>query len=147
MNRVTTSAVRRGDCKAELLEYFVYTNWRLLPERDIRRYIAPDHLIEIDTKAEVLQKRRALDCFKSQTTKFYPWQHRPNLTEALLDEVCRAPEMFLRYSPSFPDSAIFARARTWIRIAHAVEPILKGGKDRVRAFLDSHLNRCCENVP
>jgi LmbE family N-acetylglucosaminyl deacetylase len=137
VNRAATSLRLVGDCKAELFEYFVYSSWRLLPKQDIRRYVSPIHLFKVDIQAEAPLKRQALDCFKSQTTRFYQWQHRPNLTEALLDQVCRVPEVFLRYNPSFPDDLIFARANTWIRIVHQVEPALKRGKDRIVAFLHS----------
>jgi LmbE family N-acetylglucosaminyl deacetylase len=136
VNRVTTSVLQRGD-QVELFEYFVYTHWRLLPKRDIRRYIRPEQLIEIDIEAESARKRQALACFKSQTTRFYPWQHRPNLTDVLLDEVCRVPEVFLRYNPSFPDTTIFVRGDTCIRMAHVLEPALKREKDRIFALLHS----------
>lgn len=137
VNRVTTSIVRRGYCKAELFEYFVYANWQLLPKRDIRRYISPEHMLEVDIADETLQKRRALECFKSQTTRFYSWQHRANLTAAFLEEICRRPEVFLRYSASFPNAAIFIRATAWIHLVHAVEPPLKRSKDRLAVLLQS----------
>jgi len=137
VNRVATSVLQLGNCQAEMLEYFVYTNWRLLRKRDIRRYICPEHLIEIDIEAEASRKRRALACFKSQTTRFYAWQHRPILTQALLEDVCHTAEVFLKYNRSYPHAAIFAQASTWIRLAHILEPVLKRGKDRVWTLLHS----------
>jgi LmbE family N-acetylglucosaminyl deacetylase len=137
VNRAAMSLRQKGGYRAELLEYFVYSNWRLLPCQDIRRYIYRSHLIEITVGADCSTKRKALECFQSQTTKFYRWQKRPNLTQSLLDEVCRGPEFFLRYDPAYPDTLIFSRARTWIRLTHAVEPTLKKGKDRAVALLRS----------
>jgi LmbE family N-acetylglucosaminyl deacetylase len=137
VNRAAISLRQSRAYKAELFEYFVYSNWRLLPEQDIRRYISPLQLLEIDIKPEASLKRQALECFESQTTRFYPWQQRPNLTQSLLDQVCRSPEAFLRYDPALPGAAVFNRARAWIRLAHALEPPLKRGKDRAVALVRS----------
>jgi LmbE family N-acetylglucosaminyl deacetylase len=137
VNHAAVSLRTSGGSKAELFEYFVYSNWRLLPGRDIRKYISQLHLLKIDNEGEVATKRVALECFKSQTTRFYPWQQRPNLTRSLLNEICDSPEIFLRYDPKFPDAAIFKRARAWIRLAHVVEPALKRGKDRAVALVHS----------
>jgi hypothetical protein len=88
-----------------------------------------------------------LACYESQTTRFYPWQHRPNLTEALLDDVCRTPEVFLRYSPLFPGATVFSRANSWIRMAHVIEPALKRNKDRLSALLHSLSRDRHDNPP
>jgi hypothetical protein len=53
---------------------------------------------------------------------------------ALLDEVSRSPEIFLRYEPSFSGAEIFLGTRTWIRVAHRLEPFLKVHKDRAVAL-------------
>ena len=137
VNHAVVSLRSSGDSNAELFEYFVYSNWRLLPGGDIRKYISQLHLLKIESEGDMAAKRVALECFKSQTTRFYPWQQRPNLTGSLLDEICHSPEVFLRYDPAFPDTLIFSRGRNWIRFAHAVEPTLKKGKDRAVALLRS----------
>jgi LmbE family N-acetylglucosaminyl deacetylase len=135
VNRVMTAALRRGDYKADLLEYFVYYRSRLLPGGDIRKYIHPDHLIRIDIETVSINKRRALECFKTQTTRLYGWQDRPILSKALLDEECRNSELFLKYNPLFPATRIFTKAHTWIRFAHLIETPLKRRKDKIVALL------------
>lgn len=141
LNRVITTAHRQGLFQAELTEYFVYYRWRLLPEGDIRKYIYPQYLIEVKTEGVSAQKRAALDCFKSQTMKFYSWQTRPNLSSLLLDEVARTPELFLRYHPSVPGPAIFSRSIPWIRVAHRLEPLMKRKKDQAIALWQRGVGR------
>lgn len=135
VNRVTTATLRHVNPHATLCEYFVYYRWRLLRGGDVRTYIHPDHLIEIDIGAVATQKRQALACYTSQVTRFYPWQHRPVLTETLVHEVCQHPELFLKYEAHFPGATIFTKARTWIRLAHRYETSLKMAKDRAMARL------------
>jgi hypothetical protein len=77
------------------------------------------------------KKKKALHLFKSQTTRFYPWQARPNLTPQLIDEVCYSPEYFLKCDPSMPGAAIFSHSAFSIRLLHRLEPYLKAKKDRV----------------
>jgi LmbE family N-acetylglucosaminyl deacetylase len=134
LNHAITAACGWGAHQANLIEYFVYYRWRLLPGGDVRKYIYSQHLFEIDIQDVSAQKRAALDRFKSQTTQFYPWQTRPNLTPLLLDEVSQTPEWFLRYDASVPGPAVFSRATTWIRLAHRLEPLLKKNKDQVVAL-------------
>lgn len=124
-----------------LIEYFVYYQYQLLPSGDIRAYIDPRHLLEVDIEHVSAQKRAALEHFKTQTTRFYDWQTRPNLTSQLLDEVSHTPEFFLRYDASEPGPAVFARCATWIRIAHRLEPVLKKRKDQVVALANRALGR------
>jgi LmbE family N-acetylglucosaminyl deacetylase len=121
-------ALARSD--AVVHEYFVYWRWQLLARKDVRKYIGAEHILRVDLGGHAAEKRRALDCFRSQTTLFFDWQTRPILTEQRLSEICRAPELFLRYDPASPDLAIFPRLRTWIRFVHACEPRLKIWKDR-----------------
>jgi LmbE family N-acetylglucosaminyl deacetylase len=135
VNRATTDALRSGAVKARLSEYFVYHRWRLLRGGDIRKYVDSRHLVRIDIKTESLIKRQALNCFQSQTTKLFPWQDRPILSEKLLDEECDNPELFLRYDPAIPGPKVFTNARGWIRFAHLVETPLKKKKEACRALL------------
>lgn len=134
VNRATTAALQDAAFKGKLSEFFVYYRWRLLPARDIRKYIRPDHLIRINIQNESGTKRKALDCFRSQVTRLYSWQDRPILPRSSLEEVCRNPEVFLRYDSSWPGARIFARAHTWIRVVHLIETPLKKQKDKVRAL-------------
>jgi LmbE family N-acetylglucosaminyl deacetylase len=135
VNRATTDALRTGAVKAQLSEYFVYHRWRLLPGRDIRKYINSKHVIRIDIQNEAAIKRQALACFKSQTTKLYAWQDRPILSEKLLNEECDNPELFLRYDPDAPGPSVFTNAHHWIQFVHVVETPLKKAKETCRALL------------
>jgi len=131
LNRAATALHRAGG--PELVEYFVYQHSRLLPRGDVRRYVRPGQLVrvEIDTVAE--RKAEALRAFRSQTTRYYPWQTRPNLTPQLIEAVSRVPETFLPYDPRFAGSRIFASGATWIRLAQRLEPTLKRRKDQAVA--------------
>ena len=134
VNRAVHAAMR-GESRAQLFEYFVYYRWRMLPGRDVRAYLRRDAAFAVDIQAVAEQKRRALDCFKSQTTQYYPWQDRPILSQGSLEEVCGQPEVFLRYDPALAGSAVLSAARAWIRFVHAFEPKAKRRKDRVMALI------------
>ena len=103
-------------------------SYRLLPRGDIRAYVRPGLLRRVDPGEASAVKRAALDRFASQTTRFYPWQTRPNLTPALLDAVSAEPEVFLRYDPALGGPAVLAGPVPWIRVAHRIEPWLKKRK-------------------
>jgi LmbE family N-acetylglucosaminyl deacetylase len=135
VNRAVTEALLEGGYRGQVAEYFVYHRWRLLPAKDIRRYLRPDGLLRLDITGVAVQKRAALDCFSTQTTRYYPWQTRPILTPQLLDEECRGPEFFLRYDPASPGGRVFKSAATWIRIAHRLEPRLQKWKYVLQTIL------------
>jgi LmbE family N-acetylglucosaminyl deacetylase len=124
VNHIVVSAIEQGIVKAQLIEYFVYYRWRLLPKGDIRKYIKPQFLFTLDISDVAKQKRDSLDCFASQTTIYYPWQTRPILTPVLLDEECQNPEYFLISNASLSGTAVFSNSVPWIRLAHRLEPIL-----------------------
>lgn len=123
VNHTVVSVLSQGSIKAQLVEYFVYYRWRLLPKRDVRQYIKPKYLFTFDISDVAALKRRSLDCFASQTTLYYPWQTRPILTPTLLDEECAKPEYFLM-NASFSGTAVFSNLVPWIRLTHRLEPIL-----------------------
>jgi LmbE family N-acetylglucosaminyl deacetylase len=123
VNHVVVSAIEQAPIQAQLIEYFVYYRWRLLPKRDIRKYIQPQHLFKLDISDVAKLKRQSLDCFASQVTIYYPWQTRPILTSTLLDEECATPEYFLM-NASLSGTAVFSNLILWIRLAHRLEPIL-----------------------
>jgi LmbE family N-acetylglucosaminyl deacetylase len=133
LNHSTTRLCVRDSI--ELTEYFVYYRWRLLPLGDVRAYIDPSRLYSVNIDSVSEQKRAALDFFESQTTVFFPWQTRPNLTPSLLDDVSRSPEVFLRYDQAASGAKVFARLAPWIRVAHRLEPALKKRKDQVVELL------------
>jgi LmbE family N-acetylglucosaminyl deacetylase len=135
VQRAAATWIAGREDRSELLEYFVYTRSRLLPRGDIRSYIRPGLLLGVDISAWSGAKRKALERYRSQTTRAYAFQHRPNLTPALLDEVCLEPELFLPSSASMPGPAVLEGPVAYVRIAHRIEPALKERKDRLLAFL------------
>jgi LmbE family N-acetylglucosaminyl deacetylase len=141
VNHAIMAICKDGLYQGDLLEYFVYYRSRLLPAGDIRDYIHPQHLLEVNIEDASARKLAALDHFKSQTTRFYAWQTRPNLTPQLLEEVSCAPELFLRYDASAPGPAVFDRHATWIRLAHRLEPVMKKRKDQIVALGNRGLGR------
>ena len=124
VNHIVVAVLAHSKINAQLIEYFVYHRWRLLPKRDIRKYINPQHLFSLDISDVAQLKRRSLDCFTSQTTIYYSWQTRPILTSMLLDEECANPEYFLISNASYSGTVVFSNLVPWIRLAHRLEPIL-----------------------
>jgi LmbE family N-acetylglucosaminyl deacetylase len=134
VNRVVTAALRARSTRAAFYEYFVYHRWRLLPERDVRRYVRPDQIVRVDLDGAQRRKRAMLECFRTQTTRFYPWQTRPILQPELIDDECSGPELYVRYDPRFAGARIFERAAAWIRIVHRLEPPLQRWKYRLTSW-------------
>lgn len=120
---------------AELMEYFVYYRWRLMPKRDIRKYIKSQNIYSLDISDVAATKRQALDCFTSQTTNYYPWMTRPILTPRLLDQECQNPEYFLFAPASVSGTAVFSGPVLWIQLAHRLEPILVRWKYLILSLL------------
>jgi LmbE family N-acetylglucosaminyl deacetylase len=136
LNRAVTTLEGEGKLgEAVVTEYFVYHYWRLLRRGDVRAYIRPGLLQQVEIEEVFRRKRGALDRFRSQTTRFYEWQTRPNLTPQLLDAVSREPEVFLRYDRRMPGARVFRGNVPWIRAAHRLEPVLKKRKDQAVALL------------
>lgn len=135
INHVIASDIERGILRAQIVEYFVYYRWRLMPKRDIRKYIKQHFLYRLDITDVAQLKRQSLGCFTSQTTIFYPWQTRPILTPALLDEECRNPEFFLFPNASASGTVVFSSSVPWIRLVHRLEPVLQRWKYLTGAFL------------
>ena len=141
INQTLTTARQEEVFTAQLVEYFVYYRWRLLPGGDVRQYIRPPYLLEVDTQSVAALKRQALDCFTSQTTIFYPWQTRPILTPQLLDETAATSEYFLRYEEGMGGTAVFTHLVPWIKIAHRLEPLLQKRKYLLGASLRRRLRK------
>ena len=135
VNHVITADLEQGILKAQSIEYFVYYRWRLMPKRDIRKYIKPQFLYRLDISNVARQKRQSLDCFVSQTTIYYPWQTRPILMSKLLDEECQNPEAYLISKGSISGTAVFSDSVLWIRLVHWLEPFLQKWKYLIGAFL------------
>jgi LmbE family N-acetylglucosaminyl deacetylase len=139
VNHAVVLELEQGTMQANLIEYFVYYRWRLMPMGDIRRYIRPQFLFKLALGDVAGQKRQALDCFASQTTIYYSWQTRPILTSMLLDEESKNPEFFLRATASAAGAAVFSNSVLWIRLVHRLEPILQRWKYRIGATLKRSL--------
>jgi len=134
INRAAWAARHRGAIEAAVVEYFVYSQWRLLRSGDVREYLLPDLLRRLDVGPAMPLKRRALECHRSQTTRFFEWQTRPILTTELLDRVCAGPETFLVQDPAREGQPVLARGRAWVPFAHRAEPVLKRWKDRLAGW-------------
>jgi LmbE family N-acetylglucosaminyl deacetylase len=135
INHVVTSDIEHGIFEAQLIEYFVYYRWRLMPKRDIRKYIHPPYLFKLDIANVSKQKRLALDSFKSQTTIYYPWQTRPILTPTLLEAESNNPEYFLIAPLSAAGTTVFSGFHLWIRLVHRLEPGLVRWKYLIGSFI------------
>lgn len=135
VNHVVVSDIQQGLLQAQLIEFFVYYRYRLLPKRDIRRYIRPSFLYALDISEVAKQKRQALDSYTSQTTKYYSWQTRPILTATLLDEECQNPEYFLMTNGMHSGTTVFTSSVILIRLAHRLEPILVRWKYLINSLL------------
>jgi LmbE family N-acetylglucosaminyl deacetylase len=133
LNRAVIRRLGGADRAPLILEYFVYHHWRLLREGDVRAYLRPGLLKRVIISSVSELKRSVLESFRSQTTRYFDWQTRPNLTAQLLDEVSRSPEYYLPFDPDRAGARVFSRSTAWIRIAHRLEPALKKQKDRVVA--------------
>ena len=134
VNDVVTSPRDGLGFERTILEYFVYHRWRLLPLGDIRRYLPSDALLEVDIREAAGTKQAALELFHSQTTRYFAWQSRPNLTRELIEAVSSEPETFFLYDPALRGAHVLDGPRAWIRVAHRLEPFLKKHKDRVVAL-------------
>jgi LmbE family N-acetylglucosaminyl deacetylase len=132
--RATFRAVDAESIDTDVFEYFIYNRYRLLSAGDIRRYVKPDHLIEIDIKAHSATKKEALLCYESQTKIIYDWQERPILKEDRVEDVSLLPEVFLKHGQRYPGSSVFDNHALWIRFVHRLEPILKEKKEQLLAL-------------
>ena len=116
-------AVREG--RTALFEYFVYTRFRLFPKGDIRNVVRRDCLLGGEPGEAAFLKRRALDCFVTQTTRYFSWQMRPVLTERLVRDGSAGPELFLVAPPGAPDRTVLAWPVWAVRSIVSLEFTLK----------------------
>jgi LmbE family N-acetylglucosaminyl deacetylase len=131
INRAVCAAKDEGRVASQVVEYFVYSQRRLMPHRDIRACLPTDSLHRLDPSPDRLAalKRRAIECHRTQTTCYFDWQTRPILTEELVDRVCAEPEVFHRYDPARPGWHAFAGLGPVLALAARAEPRLKRWKD------------------
>jgi LmbE family N-acetylglucosaminyl deacetylase len=114
-----------------LLEYFVYFRYPLLPGHDIRLAVAAEHLLGVDIETVRAEKRAALEAYASQVTCYFPWQTRPILTAAVLDEHASGREWFVRALPDLPTARLFRRDSLRLRINLRFGPTLVRWKKRL----------------
>ena len=131
LNRETRNTLKKTNYKTSLFEYFVYYQWKLLPSGDIRTYIKPDRLLQIDLNGVSKIKRKALDCFVSQTTLYYDWQHKPVLSDQLLSKFSTGPELFMRIDPELRERDILTIPPLFIHLLNRLEPFLKNSKEKL----------------
>ncbi|MGH2536987.1 MAG: PIG-L deacetylase family protein [Candidatus Promineifilaceae bacterium] len=124
----------RTELRTQLVEYFVYYRWQLLPGGDLRSYLRPEGLLRVDVGPYGPLKRRALECFESQTRRYFSWQERPILPPRRVEEVSQSPEFFLRSGATRPGMAVFERKRLWLKLTFMLEPPLKRCKDSLLAL-------------
>jgi LmbE family N-acetylglucosaminyl deacetylase len=136
VSKFTTEVINEQTITIEIFEYFIYYRLQLLPKKDIRTYIDPSYLIGSDIRAQATQKRTALEAFKTQTTRFYPWQTRPLLSAELLNEVCTTPELFLQAS-ALNERSPFISGGQLIPLITRLEPALKKAKSRGILFFET----------
>ncbi len=114
-----------------LLEYFVYFRYPLLAESDIRLAVAAEHLVAVDIEPVRLDKRAALDAYGSQVTRYFPWQTRAVLAEAVLDEHVTGPEWFVHAAANLPPTELFRRDSLRLRLNLFLGPTLVRWKKRL----------------
>ncbi len=131
--RVTAGAHAAGTIPGALVEYFVYTQRRLLPGGDIRACLMPDALWRVEINQVAARKRQALEQFRSQTTRYFDWQRRPILTDEVLTRACVSPEIFLPSTANLETRG--GIPPWWIDVASRWEPQLKRAKDGVVSWL------------
>ena len=116
-------------------EYFVYWQWKLLPQGDIRQYIRPEHLRQYDIRETAARKLEALNCFVSQTTLFSPGQHKPVLSSKLLERFCSQPELFMQADRELRESNILTFPPALIHLLNRLEPLLKNSKEKLLSVI------------
>lgn len=131
LHRAVAAARSAGNIVAEVVEYFVYTKWRMLRSGDVRDYVSREDTLRVQSAEAARLKRTALACHRSQTTLFFPGQRRPILTEALIAQACDEPETFLVQHGDRSGRRALARGRYWVPLACVLEPTLKRIKDRL----------------
>ena len=125
------NAIEAAEKHVSVFEYFVYCQWKLLPSGGIRDYIKPEQLLQIDISSDSNAKRAALDCFTSQTTIYYQWQHKPVLSDDLLSKFSAGPEVFMPVDKKLRERDILKVAPLLIHALNRLEPLLKNTKEKL----------------
>jgi LmbE family N-acetylglucosaminyl deacetylase len=112
-HRLARRLAASGDGMIALYQYFVYYRYPMTPGTDIRRSVAARHMRRVDI-AEVREvKRRALACYPSQVTAYYPWQTRAVLTPETVERLTSGDEVFAAFDEGTPDRALFEGVPPW----------------------------------
>lgn len=119
LHDATVQALKECRNRVDLFEYMVYFRWPLLGNADIRDSICPTQMVAVDITSVLPQKRRALDCFASQFTRYYPWQERPGVLQAMVDEGYSSPlEVYITGHKAKP---LFVRKRVLHWLCHLLQ--------------------------
>lgn len=112
------------------IEYFVYYNWKLLPQKDVRRIIQDDYLlVYYPSKDDSECKRKLFSFYGSQTSLFYKGQQNAILSEEYIKATSLQPEFYLKSFAEKEDN-IFRATNIYLRIICSIEPSFKRLKDR-----------------
>ncbi len=130
LNKACINACMNKNFHVTLLEYFVYTRWRLLKKKDMRKYINPELLITVNINNVKELKKKALSCFISQTTNYFENQTHPVLTKEILEQNCNTPEIFLKTDSTYLENVFFS-SHFWLSFISWLEPLLKNQKDKI----------------
>ncbi|MEN8375202.1 MAG: PIG-L family deacetylase [Gemmatimonadota bacterium] len=128
LHRAALACAGRAPGRPVLWEYFVYYRWRLVPGGDVRRCVREDVIHEPATLVFSEHKRRALECYRTQTTVWAPGQRRAIIPQSRVEEVSTAPELFAKMEAG-GRSPLAPGVRSWVRVTHRLEPKLKQIKD------------------
>lgn len=130
VSRAARSLVLKNNNRIELIEYFIYFNYQLLPRKDIREYVKKKYILSYELGENAAEKLASLKCYKSQFEIFFPWQKRPAVPKDTLVSFSANPEQFFQASQH--DGSPFSGLALWVRIVHYLEPRLKSFKDKLR---------------
>jgi hypothetical protein len=130
VNRAVTGLQSEQRIQAEVWEYFVYSQWRLLPSGDVRTYFAARTLRDLQ-RGRSGRKRRALDATGARPPCSPPRSKgRSSPRRCSIGFVANRRPSFVS-APTFRDDKVLEASRWWIPVAHRLEPVLKRLKDRV----------------
>lgn len=135
LSRTVINLVRKSNLNIKVYEYFVYHKWKMLPKKDIRKYIFPEMLLEFDIDNFSDVKKQALNLFKSQTTLYFAWQTRPILTKEFIENNTRENEVLLESNLKLKDMDIFTGSKIRILLVHALEYKMKKIKEEILFFI------------
>jgi len=115
----------------KVVEYFVYYNRRLLPRKDVRKFIKDNFLWLFNpSQADSKWKKEMFKFYNSQTSSFYSNINKPALKEKFINDVSSQPEYYLK-SFMGKNNEFFSINPLVLKTISFIEPILKKMKDNI----------------